>query len=104
MRDSIIHIPTYSSSHEIKSLVVIFIHLHLTFCRVVERHWDHVHLLYDLLDGTSQTQKIVASLVLPVTKILAIEDHKLHYTFLHVAFMSQSLLRLTSDQTSCVTN
>jgi hypothetical protein len=44
------------------------------------------------------TQEIVASLVLSVTEILAIEDHKLHNTFLHVAFGSQSLLKSTSDQ------
>jgi hypothetical protein len=44
------------------------------------------------------------SLVFPVTKILAIEDHKLNSTFLHVAFGSQSLLKPTSDQTSFDTN
>jgi hypothetical protein len=56
--------------------------------------------MYDLPDGTSLTQKIVASLVLPITKIFTIEDHKLHGTFLHVIFGSQSLLKSTSDQTS----
>jgi hypothetical protein len=73
-------------------------------CRVVERHGDHVQLLYDLRDGMSLTQKIVASLILPITEILAIEDHKLHNTFLHVAFGSQSLLKPTSDQTGSNTN
>jgi hypothetical protein len=44
-------------------------------------------------------QEIVASLFFPVTEILAIEDHKLHSTFLQVAFGPQSLLNPTSDQT-----
>jgi hypothetical protein len=61
MRDSIIHIPTKSSSKKVKSLVVVFIPLQLTMCRVVKRRGDHVRLLYDLLDGTSLTQKIVAN-------------------------------------------
>jgi hypothetical protein len=73
-------------------------------CRVVEHHGDHVRLLYDLLDGTSLTQKIVASSILPITEILAIEDHKFYDTFLHVAFGSQSLLELTSDQIGSDTN
>jgi hypothetical protein len=73
-------------------------------CRVVERRGDHVRLMYDLLDDTSLTLKIVASSVLPITKILAIKDHKLHNTFLHVAFESQSLLKPTSDQTGSDTN
>jgi hypothetical protein len=55
--------------------------------------------MYDLLDGTSLTQKIDASSVLPITEILVIEDHKLDNTFLHVAFRSQSLLNPISDQT-----
>jgi hypothetical protein len=32
-------------------------------------------------------QEIVASLVFPVTEILAIENDKLYGTFLHVAFV-----------------
>jgi hypothetical protein len=32
-------------------------------------------------------------------EILAIENHQLDYTFLHVAFGSQSLLKSTGDQT-----
>jgi hypothetical protein len=36
---------------------------------------------------------------LPITEILAIEDHKFDGTFLHVVFGSQSLLKPTSDQT-----
>jgi hypothetical protein len=43
-------------------------------------------------------------LVLPIIEVLTIEDHKLHYTFFHVAFGSQSLLELTSDQTDSDTN
>jgi hypothetical protein len=73
-------------------------------CRIVEHRRDHVRLLYDLPDGISLIQKIVVSLILLITKVLAIEDHKLHCTFLHVAFMSQSLLDLTSDQIGSDTN
>jgi hypothetical protein len=43
-------------------------------------------------------------LVLLITEILAIEDHKLNITFLHVAFRSQSLLKPTGDQTGFDTN
>jgi hypothetical protein len=49
-------------------------------------------------------QEIVASSVFPVTEILAIEDHKLDSTFLHVPFRSQSLLKSTGDQTGSDTN
>jgi hypothetical protein len=49
-------------------------------------------------------QNIVAGLVLPITEILTIEDHKLDSTFLHVAFGSQSLFKPTSDQTNSDTN
>jgi hypothetical protein len=45
------------------------------------------------------SQKIVVSLVFPVTEILAIENHKLYGTFLHVTLGSQSLLRIISDLT-----
>jgi hypothetical protein len=71
---------------------------------VVECIQDHVRLLDDIANGVTLAQKIVASLVFPVTKILAIEDHKLNNTFLHVTFGSQSLLKLTGDQTSSDTN
>jgi hypothetical protein len=60
--------------------------------------------MYDLPDSTSLTQKIVASSVLSIAEILVIEDHKFHSTFLHVDFGSQSLLKLTSDQTGYDTN
>jgi hypothetical protein len=43
-------------------------------------------------------------LVLPIIEIIDIENDKLHSTFLHVAFESQSLLKPTSDQTSSDTN
>jgi hypothetical protein len=57
-------------------------------CRVIERRGDHVHLLYDLPDATSLTQKIVTISVLLITKILTIKDHKLDNIFLHIAFRS----------------
>jgi hypothetical protein len=71
---------------------------------VVECVGDHVRLLDDLLNGATLAQKIIMSLIFPVTKILAIEDHKLNITFLYVAFGSQSLLKPTSDQTGSDTN
>jgi hypothetical protein len=55
---------------------------------VVECIWDHVCLLDDLPNGATLAQKIVVSLVFPVTEILANEDYKLNNTFLHVAFGS----------------
>jgi hypothetical protein len=97
---SIIHIPTKSSSNEIKSFIVLFIPLQLTLGRVVERHRDHVCLLYDLPNVMTLAQKIV----FPVTEILAIEDHEFYGTFLHVPFGSQSLLKPRSDQTSSDTD
>jgi hypothetical protein len=71
---------------------------------VVEYIWDHVRLLNDLPNGTTLTQKIVASFIFPVTEILVIEDHKLNNTFLYFAFGSQSLLKPTADQTGSDTN
>jgi hypothetical protein len=65
---------------------------------------DHVRLLDDLPNGTTLAQKIVASSVFSVTEILAIEDHKLNNTFLHVAFRSQSMLKPTGDQIISDTN
>jgi hypothetical protein len=100
----IIHIPTQSSSNEIKGFVVVFIPLQLTLGRVVECVMDHIRLLDDLPNGATLAQKIVASSVFPVTEILATEDHKLDSTFLHVAFRSQSLLKPTGDQTGSDTN
>jgi hypothetical protein len=60
--------------------------------------------MYDLPNGTTLAQKIVASSVLPITEILVIEDHELDNTFLNVAFGSQSLLKPTSDQTGSDSN
>jgi hypothetical protein len=42
---------------------------------MVECVGDHVRLLHDLPNGTTLAQKIVAILVFPVTKILAIKNH-----------------------------
>jgi hypothetical protein len=66
---------------------------------MVECIRDHVRLLNDLLNGVTLAQEIVASSVIPITKILTIEDHKLDNNFLHIAFGSQSMLKPTSDQT-----
>jgi hypothetical protein len=85
-------------------LVVIFIPLQLTLGRVVECVRDHVRLLYDLPNGVTLAQKIVTNSILSISKILAIENDKLHSTFLHAAFGSQSPLKPTSDQTSSNTN
>jgi hypothetical protein len=60
--------------------------------------------MYDLPNSMAQAQNIVVSLVFSVTEILAIENHRLDDTFLHVAFGSQSLLKLTTDQTGSDTN
>jgi hypothetical protein len=71
---------------------------------VVKCIGDHVYLLDDLLNGAPLAQEIVVGSVLPITEILTIENDKLNNTFLHVAFGSQSLLKLTSDQTGSDTN
>jgi hypothetical protein len=71
---------------------------------MVECIGDHVHLLNDLSNGATLAQKIVTSSVLPIIKIIAIENDKLNNTFLHVAFGSQSLLKSTGDQTRSNTN
>jgi hypothetical protein len=71
---------------------------------VVECIGDHVRLLDDLSNGAALAQEIVVGSVLPIIEILAIENHKLNNTFLHVVFRSQSLLKLTGDQTGSDTN
>jgi hypothetical protein len=71
---------------------------------MVECVRDHVRLLDDLSNGVTLAQEIVASSVFTVTEILAIKNHKLDSTFLHVAFRSQSLLNPTGDQTGSDTN
>jgi hypothetical protein len=78
--------------------------LQLTLGHVVECSRYHVRLLDDLPNGATLAQKTVASLVLPITEILAIKNDKLNSTFLHVAFGSQSLLNPTSDQIGSDTN
>jgi hypothetical protein len=55
---------------------------------VVECIRDHVRLLDDLPNNMTLALKIVASSVLPITEILAIEHDKLYNTFFHVAFRS----------------
>jgi hypothetical protein len=84
----IIYIPIKSSSNEIEDFVVIFIPLQLTLGSIVECSRDHLCLLDDLPDSTTLVQEIVASSVFSVTEILAIENHQLDNTFLHVAFRS----------------
>jgi hypothetical protein len=81
----------------IKGLIVIFIPLQLTLGHVVECIRDHVHLLDDLPNGVTLAQEIVVGSDLSVTEILAIKNHKLNNTFLHVAFRSQSMLKPTGD-------
>jgi hypothetical protein len=53
---------------------------------MVECIGDHVCLLDNLPNDSTLAQKIVVSSVLPITKILAIENDKLNITFLHIAF------------------
>jgi hypothetical protein len=65
--------------------------------RVVECIEDHVRLLNDLPNGAALAQEIVVGSVLPIIKILTIEDRKLNNTFLYVAFGSQSLLKPAGD-------
>jgi hypothetical protein len=71
---------------------------------MIEYIGDHVCLLNDLPNDVALTQVVVTSSIFPVTEILAIEDHKLNNTFLHVVFRSQSLLKPTDDQTGSDTN
>jgi hypothetical protein len=55
---------------------------------VIECIGDHVCLLDELPNGMTLAQKIDVTLVFSGTEILAIEDHKIHNTFLRVAFGS----------------
>jgi hypothetical protein len=84
--------------------VVVFIPLQLTLGRMAKCIGDHVRLLDDLPNGETLAQEIVVGSVLTITEILAIENNKLHSSFLHVAFGSESLLKPTSDQTGSDTN
>jgi hypothetical protein len=78
--------------------------LQLTLGRVIEFVGDYARLLNDLPNGATLAQEIIASSVFSVIEILAIEDHKLDSTFLHVAFRSQRLLKPTGHQTGSDTN
>jgi hypothetical protein len=49
---------------------------------VVECIEDHVRILDDLPNGATLAQEMIAGSVLLITKILAIENDKLHNTFL----------------------
>jgi hypothetical protein len=60
--------------------------------------------LDDLPNGAVLAQEIVTGSVLLITEILTIENDKLHSTFLHVAFGSQSMLKPTGDQTGFDSN
>jgi hypothetical protein len=60
--------------------------------------------MYVLLNGMTLAQEIVANPIFPIAEILTIEDNELHDTFLHVAFGSQSWLRIMSDLTRSDTN
>jgi L-rhamnose isomerase len=93
----IVHIHTKSGSDEIKRFILVFIPLQLTMGRIVEYSQDHIRLLDDLPNNMTLAQKIVMSSVLPITKIIVIEDHKFGIIFLYVVFGSQSLLKPTSD-------
>jgi hypothetical protein len=71
---------------------------------VVQCIGDHIRLLDDLSHDAALAQEIVAGSVPLITEILTIENNKLHSIFLYVVFGSQSLLKLTSDQTGSDTN
>jgi hypothetical protein len=71
---------------------------------VVEHRQDHVRLLYDLPNITTLVRKIIVNLVLSVTEILIIKNHKFYDTFLHITFGSQNLLESITDQTGSDTN
>jgi hypothetical protein len=58
--------------------------------------------LNDLPNGAALAQEILVGSVLPIIEILAIKDHKLNNTFLHVAFRSQSLLKPTDDKPALI--
>jgi hypothetical protein len=72
--------------------------------RMIECIRDHVRLLYDLPNDVTLAQKIVASSIFVITKILTNEDYKFNNIFFHVAFGSQSMLKPTDDQTGSDTN
>jgi hypothetical protein len=99
MRNTVIHIPTKSDSDKVQGLIVVLVFHQLSSCCILMRRWDDVCFLYDLPNGTTLAQEIVASPVSPIIEILTIKDNELHDTFLHVAFGSQSRLRTMIDLT-----
>jgi hypothetical protein len=101
---TVIHIPTKSGSDKVQGLIVVLVFHQLNSGCILKRRGDDVCFLYDLLNGTTLAQEIVTSLVFPITEILVIEDNKLHDTFLHVTFRSESWLRTMSDLTHSDTN
>jgi hypothetical protein len=100
------HVQNTELSHQQDDLIIgdALVLLIRSLGHVVECIGDHIRLLYDLSNGATLAQEIVASSIFPVTEILAKEDHKLNSTFLLVAFGSQSLSKPTSDQISSDTN
>jgi hypothetical protein len=88
----------------IQGFVVVLIPLQLILGCILKHCGDDVCFLNNLSNGATLAQEIVVSLVFPITEILVIEDNKLHRTFLHVTFGSQSPLRTTSDLISSDTN
>jgi hypothetical protein len=104
MRNTIIHIPTKSSSDKVQGLIVVLVFCQLNSGCILKHHGDDVCFLYDLQNGMTLAQETIASPDFSITEILAIEDNELHDTFLQVAFGSQSRLRTTSDLTHYDTN
>jgi hypothetical protein len=104
MRNMGIHIPTKSGSDKVQGIIVVLVFCQLSSSCILKHRGDDVCFMYNLPNGTTLAQEIVASLVFPITEILAIEDNKLHGTFLHVTFGLQSQLRITSDLTHSDTN
>jgi hypothetical protein len=104
MRNTVIHIPTKSSSDKVQGLIVVLVFHQLSSGCILKRRGDDICFMYDLPNDTILTQEIVASPVFLITKILIIDDNELHDTFLHVAFGSQNWLRTMSDLTRSNTN
>jgi hypothetical protein len=86
----VIHIPTKSGSDKVQGLIVVLVFCQLSIGCILKHRGDDICFLYNLPNSTTLAQEIVASPVFPITEILAIEDNKLHDTFLHVDFGSQS--------------
>jgi hypothetical protein len=104
MRNTVLHIPTKSGSDKVQGLIIVLIFYQLSNGCILKCCGDDICFLYDLPNGTTLAQEIVANPVFPITEILVIEDNELHDTFLHVTFGSQSWLRTTSDLAHSDTN